>query len=155
MAVGARPQYYRSAAGGAALAGVGGALFFAPVTGVIATVTVVLLIVFAAARAIIGFVPMDAPGAARTATGRAYNLLAIAAFAPVTAAAFTGAGALHDAGFTDASGLSTAFGVIMAVGAVALLFAGRGRLHLFGLAERLIYVGFLAWFVLLGVLALS
>ena len=147
---------YWLAAGGAAVAGVGGVLFFAPTSGVISTVTIVLLVVFAAARAAIGFFPMDAPGSGRTAVGRAHNLLATAAFASVTAAAFTGAGALHDAGFPDASAWSTACGVVMAVGTLGLLVtARRARSVLFGLAERLIYLGFLAWFVLLGVFALA
>ena len=147
--------WYWSAAGGAALAGVGGVLFFAPTGTGIAVVTAVLLAVFALARAAIGFFPMDAPGSARTGTGRTHNLLATAAFASVTAAAFTGAGALHDAGFPDASAWSTACGAVMAVGTVGLLVTRRARSGLFGLAERLIYVGFLAWFFLLGALALS
>ena len=148
--------WYWSAAGGAALAGIGGAVFFAQTATTISTVTVVLLLAFAAARAAIGFFPMDEPGSARTPIGRTHNLLAVAAFAPVTAAAFTGAGALHDAGFPQASGWSTACGIVMAVGAVALFITARmPRLRLFGLAERVIYVGFIAWFVLLGVLALS
>ncbi|WP_157813896.1 MULTISPECIES: DUF998 domain-containing protein [unclassified Microbacterium] len=148
--------WYWSAAGGAAVAGIGGVLFFAPTGGVISTVTIVLLAVFAVARAAIGFFPMDAPGSGRTGTGRTHNLLATAAFASVTAAAFTGAGALHDAGFPDASAWSTACGVVMAVGAIGVLItARRERLGLFGLTERIIYLGFLAWFVLLGVLALS
>jgi hypothetical protein len=147
--------WYWSAAGGAALAGIGGVLFFAPTGTGIALVTVVLLAVFALARAAIGFFPMDAPGSARTGTGRTHNLLATAAFASVTAAAFTGAGALHDAGFPGASAWSTACGAVMAVGTVGLLVTRRARSGLFGLAERLIYVGFLAWFFLLGALALS
>jgi hypothetical protein len=147
--------WYWSAAGGAALAGVGGILFFVPTEGVISTVTIVLLVVFAVARAAIGFFPMDAPGVTRTRTGRIHNLLATAAFASVTAAAFTGAGALHDAGFPDASAWSTACGVVMAVGTFGMLItARRERPGLFGLAERIIYLGFLAWFALLGVLAL-
>ncbi len=36
-----------------------------------------------------------------------------------------------------------------------VITARRERLGLFGLTERIIYLGFLAWFVLLGVLALS
>lgn len=148
--------WYWSAAGGAALAGIGGVLFFAPTGGVISAVTIVLLTVFAVARAAIGFFPMDAPGSGPTGTGRIHNLLATAAFASVTAAAFTGAGALHDAGFPDASAWSTACGVVMAVGTIGVLItARRERLVLFGLAERVIYVGFLAWFALLGVLALA
>jgi hypothetical protein len=149
--------WYRSAALSAALAGVGGVIYFAQVPGVAALITLILLVVFAAARALIGFFPMDAPGESRTGTGRLHNILATLAFAPVTAAAFVGAGALHDAGAGDLSIWSTLCGVVMAVGAVGLLLTARAtRLRtFFGLAERLIYVGFIAWFILLGVAALA
>lgn len=149
--------WYRAAALSAALAGVGGILFFAQVSGVAAVITLILLVVFAAARALIGFFPMDAPGDPRTGTGRLHNILATLAFAPITAAAFVGAGALHDAGAGDLSTWSTLCGVIMAIGAVGLVLTTRvaGLRNLFGLAERLIYVGFIAWFILLGVAAFA
>lgn len=146
--------WYWAAAGGAAVAGVGGALFFSLIDTVIAKVTVILLVGFFVARALIGFFPMDEPGEATTRRGRTHNLLATLAFASVTAAAFTAAGALHDGGFADAAGWSPVLGVVMAVGAVGLVLGRRLR-GIFGLAERLIYVGFIAWFVLIGVLALG
>lgn len=146
--------WYWTAAGGAALAGVGAALFFSTIGTVIAQITVVLLVVFFVARALIGFFPMDEPEGERTRTGRIHNLLATAAFASVTAAAFTGAGALHDGGLAGASAWSTVLGVLMAVGAVGLLVGRRVR-GIFGIAERLIYAGFILWFVMLGVLTLT
>lgn len=146
--------WYWTAAAGAALAGIGGALLFWPVDSVIAKVTAVLLAGFFVARAAIGFFPMDDPGDKRTPTGRTHNLLATAAFASVTAAAFTGAGALHDAGFADVSVWSTTCGVVMAVGTVGLLTAVRFR-AVFGLAERLIYLGFIVWFIVLGAVSLT
>ncbi|GAA1918486.1 hypothetical protein GCM10009775_08830 [Microbacterium aoyamense] len=144
--------WYWSAAGGAAIAGVGGALLFSTIPGAIAIVTTVLLGVFAVARALIGVFPMDAPDAAKSRTGRTHNLLAFAAFASVTAAAFTGAGAIHDAGAPTLSTWSTIFGVIMALGTVGMILAAAiPALHgVFGLAERLIYAGFIAWFLTLG-----
>jgi hypothetical protein len=146
--------WYRAAAISAAVAGVGGALLFAGFEGVVAIVTVVLLAVFAAARGLIGFFPMDAPDAMPTATGRVHNLLALAAFAPVTAGAFTGAGALHDAGYATASALSTVCAVVMVVGTIGMIVAAAPRLRgLFGFAERLIYAGFIAWFGILAVTA--
>lgn len=148
--------WYWSAAGGAALAGVGGALLFATIPGALSIVTTALLAVFALARALIGLFPMDAPGAPRTGTGRAHNLLATGAFAPVTAAAFTGSGPLHDAGEPTLAMVSTVCGIVMAIGAVGLLVTARStRLPLFGLAERLIYAGFIAWFLVLGVATLG
>lgn len=82
----------------------------------------ILLLVFSAARAAIGFFPKDAPDTAHTVTGRAHDLLAAAAFAAVTA---------------------------------GLLMSRMPRLTLFGMAERLIYIGFLSWVAILGALALS
>ncbi|MET0812578.1 MAG: DUF998 domain-containing protein [Microbacterium sp.] len=149
--------WYWSAAAGAALAGVGGALFFSAIPGVIAIVTTVLLSVFAVARALIGLFPMDAPDAAKSRTGRIHNLLAFAAFASVTAAAFTGAGALHDAGAVALSPWSTALGAIMAAGTIGVILttASSALRGLFGLTERLIYVGFIAWFLMLGLAPIS
>jgi hypothetical protein len=147
--------WYWSAAGGAAIAGLGGALSFTQTLSTVSVVTVVLLLVFAVARAAIGFFPMDAPGAAPSGTGRTHNLLATAAFATVTAAAFTGAGALHDAGRSAESWQSTVCGMIMAVGTLGMLLTARSnRITLFGLAERLIYLGFLTWFTILGATSL-
>jgi integral membrane sensor domain MASE1 len=148
---------YWTAAGGAALAGLGGAITYAHLPGVAAVITVVLLAIFAAARALIGFFPMDAPGAPRTATGRLHNALAFAAFGPVTAAAFVGAGTLHDAGHAELSTWTTVFGAVMALGTIGMLVAARvpRARGVFGLAERLIYAGFLAWFVTLGLVRLG
>lgn len=51
---------------------------------------------------------------------------------------------------------STVFGAVMAVGAGGLLVGViTRRMGLFGFFERLIYAGFIAWFVLIGGAALS
>ena len=117
-----------------------------------ATVTVVLLIVFAVARLLIGFFPMDDPAGSRTPTGRIHNLLAFAAFAAITAAAFVAGGAFHDSGEQTLATLSTTAGVIMALGTVGMLVTARSKRG-FGLAERLIYLGFIAWFLVVGISA--
>jgi hypothetical protein len=147
--------WYAAAAISASAAGIGAIVVFAGVPGSIATV--ILLAVFAAARIVIPFVPMDAPDTGATRRGRMHNVLAFLAFGAVTAAGFVAAGILHDAGHGGASTLSTVFAAVMAVGAIGLLvtrLSHRMR-GLFGVAERLIYVGFIAWFVLVGVTALA
>lgn len=132
----------------AAVAGVGGVLVLAPLGAVPA---VVLLGVFAVARALIPFVPMDAPASPRTSRGRAHNALAIAAFASVTAAAFLAGGPLHDGGYANLAGLTTGCAIVMAVGSVGVLLGSFTPLRrVFGASERLIYLGFIAWFLMLG-----
>lgn len=139
---------YLVAALGAAVAGVGGVLALAPLG---AAAAVVLLVVFAVARAIIPFVPMDAPEAPRTRRGRAHNLLAIAAFASVTAAGFLAGGALHDAGYPNLANLSTGCAIVMAIGSAGVILGFFTPLRrVFGASERLIYLGFIAWFLMLG-----
>lgn len=132
-------------------------MLFATISTPIAAVTVVLLLAFSAARAAIGFFPMDAPESEASPTGRLHNVLATTAFATVTAGAFTGAGALHDGGFVDASAWSTSCGIVMAIGTVGMLVTTRipSMRTMFGLAERLIYLGFLAWFVVLCMVAVA
>jgi len=145
---------YATAAISAGIAGIGVIVAVAGIPGSIATV--ILLAVFSAARIAIPFFPMDSPDGGATRTGRFHNVLAFLAFGSVTAAAFVAAGMLHDAGFPTTALLSTAFGVVMAVGAVVMLISRlRERLRaVFGAAERLIYVGFIGWFITIGVTAL-
>lgn len=141
---------YLLAAFGAALGGVGGALLFGALPG--GMYAAVLLWIFAAARVLIPFFPMDDPEAPRTDRGRVHSLLAVIAFATITAAGFFGAGVLHDAGRPGLSTLSTIAAVVMAVGSAGVilgLFTALRRL--FGLAERLIYLGFIGWFLALGI----
>lgn len=154
--ISAHRGWYRSAALTAALAGVGAALLFAPLPGFMAFVTLFLLVLFVIGRGLIGFFPMDAPDAPRTSTGRLHNVLAALTFGGVTAAAFTGAGVLHDAGAVALSTPTTVCAVVMALGAIGMLIAARAASFrpFFGLFERFIYVGFLAWFAFLGIAAL-
>ena len=145
---------YAVAAISAGVAGIGGILVLAPVGGSLATV--ILLALFAAARILIPFFPMDAPGMAASYPGRIHNVLAFTAFGAATAAGFVAGGLLHDAGAPTAATLSTVFAGVSAVGAVGLLVSRIGRRRaLFGAAERVIYLGFIAWFVLIGVVGLT
>lgn len=121
-----------------------------------ATISIVLLVLFAVARVLIPFLRMDAPGTPKTSVGRIHTVLAFVAFGSAIAVAFVAGGALHDAGFETQATWSTVFGSVGAVGAVGLL-VGRlaKRPGLFGFFERLIYVGFIAWFLLIGVTGLA
>ncbi|GAA2244642.1 DUF998 domain-containing protein [Herbiconiux moechotypicola] len=142
---------YATAAWGATLGGIGGGLLITTVHGS-PTVGAVLVWVFAVARFLIPFAPMDAPHQPRTSTGRLHNILAIVAFATVTAGAFLGAGDLHDAGFEAIATFSTVAAIVMAIGSAGSIlgfFTAFSRLP--GVFERLIYLGFIAWFGVLGI----
>jgi len=138
-----------------AVACVGAVLALSGLLGSGATLAVILLGLGGAARFAMPFRRMDVPGTATTTGGRIHNVLAVVAFAAPTAAAFVAGGALHDAGYTAAATWSTVLGAVSAVGAVALLVVVLARRNgLFGLFERVILLGILGWFVVIGLLAL-
>ncbi len=136
---------YAVAAGAAAVSGLAVALLCSQVPGTGPSVG--LLVTFAVARALIPFFPMDAPDAGRSPSGRVHSVLAILAFATVTAAAFWAAGPLS-ASHPTLSAVSGLAGIVMAVGSAGVIagFAHPAARSVFGLAERVIYLGFLGWF---------
>jgi hypothetical protein len=141
---------YWLAAGSAAIAGAGTAILLAELSD--GGAAVALLWVFAAARTLIPWFPMDAPGTRATPSGRLHNLLAVAAFATVTAAAFLAAGTFRAAGFETVANVSVIAGIVMAIGSAGVI-ASRPFMTLrsqFGLFERMIYVGFVGWFLTVG-----
>ncbi len=143
---------YAVAAGAAAVAGLTSALLLAGISGTGAAVGA--LLVFAAARALIPLFPMDAPGAVRSGRGRVHSLLATVAFATVMASAFLAWYPLAAAGEQRLASVSLTAGVVMAVGSV-IVIAGAAHpapRRIFGLAERLIYLGFIGWFAAVAVL---
>lgn len=147
--------WYAIAAVAAAVSGGVSAILLAGVAGTQAAV--VLLWIFAVARLVIPLFPMDRPGTDRTPMGRLHNLLAIVAFATVTVAAFLAAGPLGNSGHTGAAVGSTCAAIVMAIGSIAVIassVAPRLR-RIFGLAERLIYLGFIAWFLVLAFTTLA
>ena len=92
----------------------------------------------------------------REARVSAHYVLAVIAFATVTIAAFIGAGPLRFAGHDGLGMASTLLGIVMAIGCAGVIVLARiSRPSVFGLFERLIYVGFLAWFLVLGVGAIA
>ncbi|HEX2856888.1 MAG TPA: DUF998 domain-containing protein [Propionibacteriaceae bacterium] len=146
---------YAMSAFSAAVAGAAAALILGGLPGGIPAAE--LLWVFAAARAVIPAFPMDDPAAEPTRRGRLHNLLATVAFAAVTAASFVAAGAMGPADGPGASTATLTAGTVMAIGAVGIVLCRRvvPIRRAFGLAERLIYLGFMAWFLVIAVLALA
>jgi hypothetical protein len=146
---------YRVATLAFAAAGVALAVGLDRAAGSRAASVVVLLAIFAAARAAISWFPMDAPGAARTTTGQTHGVLAIVAFTGATLAAFKLAGALSPmAGWHTLAHVSTALGVLMAVclAGMALRRSYPPLRENFGAVERGFYVAAIAWF---GVFAVA
>jgi hypothetical protein len=112
---------------------------------------VVLLWAFALARVLIPFFPMDRAGESATLPGRVHNLLAVAAFATVTASAFLAVGPLAAAGRGASATATLVAAIIMAIGSVGVIAAVRvpALRRVFGATERLIYLGFIVWFLVL------
>jgi hypothetical protein len=140
---------YRAATIAFAVAGAALAVGIDRAAGSRASAVIVLLAIFAAARAAISWFPMDAPGVPRTSTGRTHGLLAGAAFGGATIAAFKLAAVLRDGHRWHAlAPVSTALGVAMAVCLAGVIVsrsypALRAR---FGAIERGFYVSAIAWF---------
>jgi hypothetical protein len=138
----------------AAVAGVGAIFALTGLLGAAATVCDILLILFVVSRALIPFLRMDPPGHSVTSVGRIHTVLAFTAFGSAIAVAFVAGGALHDAGWQSQATWSTIFGVVGSIGAIGLLIGVIAkRSALFGLFERLIYVGFVPWFLMIGITA--
>ncbi|GAB3395647.1 hypothetical protein GCM10027568_28050 [Humibacter soli] len=142
--------WYAVAGIAAAVSGGASAILLADVPATRASV--VLLWIFAAARLVIPLFPMDRPGTDRTQKGRLHNLLAIVAFATVTVAAFLAAGPLANSGRTGIAVGSTCAAIVMAIGSILVIASSVAPplRRIFGLAERLIYLGFIAWFLTLA-----
>lgn len=110
---------------------------------------VILLVIFAIARGAISWFPMDAPGADRTSTGQTHGLLAMAAFAGVTLAAFRLASVLSGQDrWHSLAPVSATLAIVMAAFLIAMVTARflpavRAR---FGAIERGFYLSAITWF---------
>jgi hypothetical protein len=126
-----------------------------PAAGITSSVpAVVALVVLALARGVISWVPMDAEGASRTSTGRRHDWLAYAAFAAASVGGFMVAIAFASTGVLDpaAAGASILGWVMTIAGAVTILASFVATLRpIFGLAERVIYLGMLTWLALTAI----
>jgi hypothetical protein len=140
---------YRVATIAFAAAGIALAVGLGLAIGSRARQVVILLVIFAMARAMISWFPMDAPGADRTPTGQTHGVLAVAAFGSAALAAFRLAGALPGQGtWHSLVPVSLALGCAMTACLVALAFARRlpAVRARFGAIERGFYLSAIAWF---------
>jgi len=140
-----------------AVAGAGAAVGLA--TALHGTGSVVALLgIFAAARLVISWYPMDVPGGQRTRTGRTHLALAVVTFAAIVAAGLRLAGILARTSQwpADQRGF-TVLGWLLLVAVVLTVLAGGGRAlgGYFGAAERLLYAAFAAWLALVGTLLVT
>jgi cellulose synthase/poly-beta-1,6-N-acetylglucosamine synthase-like glycosyltransferase len=117
-------------------------------------VVVALLVVFALARMIISWFPMDAPQASPTSTGQRHRWLAIVTFGAVTLAALRlGQILAHGGRWQALAPISTACGWAMVV-CVFAFFLSRQSPWLrryFGAVERLLYLAIIAWLTVFAV----
>ncbi len=144
---------YRVQTIGYAVAGLGAAIGVSALPGPVA-IPAGLCLIFAAARALISWFPMDEPGSARTATGRRHGILAAAAFAGAGLAAWQLAKLLrHDTLHPAIATASTALAAVMTIMLLAMLVSVRtGQGRYFGLIERGFYLSMTAWLATVAVL---
>ena len=119
-----------------------------------ASVVVALLAIFGAARLAISWFPMDAPGTARSETGRRHGVLALAAFGGATLAALrlgTDLGGsnvwVHARGPIDGLGIAMLL-CLFSMGAARRSESVR---HYFGLLERAFYAGTIAFLLVVAI----
>ena len=119
---------------------------------------IALVLVFAIARLVISWFPMDEPGGERTNRGRMHGLIAIVTFLAIAAAARRlGTVAQQVPGWSTLSTVSSVIAWLMVASLVAMMVVGRSaRINrsspsYFGAVERGFYVAIVAWLVLVGV----
>jgi Protein of unknown function (DUF998) len=119
-----------------------------------AKLVVLLLVLFALARAAISWFPMDAPGADRTSTGSMHGVLAIVAFGGATVAAFKLGSVLSNSVHWHSLGpVSVGLGWAMIACLLGMMLArslpwARAR---FGAIERGFYAAAIGWFAVFAV----
>jgi hypothetical protein len=117
-------------------------------------VVLALLAVFAFARLIISWFPMDAPGAQRTETGRAHGLIAIVTFTTITAAALRlGTILSRMSPWHSLAPVTTILGVVMVICIIGMVLCRSTEAirQGFGLIERGLYLAILGWCAVFGV----
>jgi hypothetical protein len=119
---------------------------------------IALLVVFALARLVISWFPMDDPGGELSNTGRMHGLIAIVTFLAIAIAAQRlGTVAKQVPGWSTLSTVSSVIGWLMLASLVAMMAVGRGARanrsspSYFGAVERVFYLAIVAWLVGLGI----
>jgi len=116
---------------------------------------VALLVIFAVARGVISWLPMDVPGAVSTSTGRTHGLIAVVTFAAATTAALKLGGALgKDSPWQRFAPVSTGFGGAM-LAILAVMFVSRSSpsaRKYFGAVERVFYLAMMGFLTVVAAL---
>lgn len=119
---------------------------------------IALVLVFALARLVISWFPMDEPGRERTNHGQMRGLIAIVTFVAIALAAVRlGSVAKQVPGWTTLATVSSVFAWLMVASLIAMMVVRRGARdthstpNYFGAVERVFYLALIAWFVLVGV----
>jgi hypothetical protein len=119
---------------------------------------IALVIVFALARSVISWFPMDEPGSEPTNSGRVHGLIAIVTFVAIAlAAGRLSTVARQVPGWSTLSTVSSVIAWVMVASLVAMMVTRRGARtthstpNYFGAIERVFYLAIVAWLVLVGV----
>jgi hypothetical protein len=141
-----------------AVAGAAAAVGLAEAAPGRARALIALLIIFALARLVISWFPMDEPGGERSNHGTMHGLIAIVTFVAIAlAAGRLGTVAKEVPGWGTLASVSSAIAWIMLASLIAMMVVRRGArvTHstptYFGAVERVFYLALVAWFVLVGV----
>jgi hypothetical protein len=119
---------------------------------------VALLLLFAVARLVISWFPMDEPGTDPTQHGRMHGVIAIVTFVAITLAVARFGAVLGRAGErASVAAASQAIGWTLVASLIAMMVVGRAEQSrsYFGAVERLFYLATAAWFVVVGVALLT
>ena len=119
---------------------------------------IALVIVFALARLVISWFPMDEPDGERTNHGSMHGLIAIVTFLAIAIAAIRlGSIAKQVPGWTTLATVSSVIAWLMVASLIAMMVVRRGDREThstrsyFGAVERIFYLALVAWFALVGV----
>lgn len=141
-----------------AVAGAAAAVGLAEAAPGKARAIIALVIVFALARLVISWFPMDEPGGERTNHGQMHGLIAIVTFVAIALAALRlGSIAKQVPGWTTLATVSSVVAWLMVASLIAMMVVRRGARDIhstpsyFGAVERVFYLALVAWFVLVGV----
>jgi hypothetical protein len=140
------------------VAGVAAAVGLAKAAPGRARALIALILVFAIARFVISWFPMDEPGSEPTNHGRMHGILAIVTFLAIAiAAGRLGTVAQQVPGWSTLSTVSQVFAWLMVASLVAMMVvrrsavANRSTPSYFGAVERVFYLAIVGWLVLVGV----
>jgi uncharacterized protein DUF998 len=146
---------YRVQTIGFAVAGAAAAVGLAEAAPGRGRVVLVLLGVFAVSRLAISWFPMDAPGSEeRTSDGRTHIVLAVATFLAIMVAAVRLPPIVRPIdGWNGTATSSAVIGWYLIAMLLGMASSRRlpARRSYFGLAERAVYLGIVAWLVVVGV----